>query len=85
MLLTDRLAERLGVKVGDRLQLAVLEGERVQREVTVVGLVNDMVGLSAYMDIAAPESPARRGRDHLRRGAEDGSGARRGRPMRGSR
>ncbi len=53
MLLTDRLADRLGVKVGDKLQLAVLEGDRVKREVTVVGLVNDMLGLSAYMDISA--------------------------------
>ncbi|OIQ95700.1 FtsX-like permease family protein [mine drainage metagenome] len=53
MLLTDRLAERLGVGLGDKLQLDVLEGERVRREVVVVGLVNDMLGLSAYMDIAA--------------------------------
>ncbi|HUW37389.1 MAG TPA: FtsX-like permease family protein [Rhodocyclaceae bacterium] len=53
VLLTDRLAERLGVKVGDKLQLEVLEGERVKRETTVFGLVDDMLGLSAYMDISA--------------------------------
>jgi putative ABC transport system permease protein len=50
LLLTDRLGERLGVQVGDSLTVAVLEGERPRRNVVVVGLVNDLVGMSAYMD-----------------------------------
>jgi putative ABC transport system permease protein len=53
VLLTDRLGERLGVAVGDPLSLEVLEGERPRRTVIVVGFVNDMVGLSAYMDRTA--------------------------------
>jgi putative ABC transport system permease protein len=53
VLLTDRLGERLRVKVGDPLSVEVLEGERPRRTVVVVGLVNDLVGMSAYMDRAA--------------------------------
>jgi putative ABC transport system permease protein len=53
VLLTDRLGERLGVQVGDSLTVEVLEGERPRRNVVVVGLVNDLVGMSAYMDRTA--------------------------------
>ena len=53
LLLTDRLAQRLRIKIGDTVTLAVLEGTRVRREVRVVGLVHELVGLSAYMDLEA--------------------------------
>jgi putative ABC transport system permease protein len=53
ILLSRRLAERLGVKPGDRLMLESLEATRAKRETVVSALVNDMVGLTAYMDIAA--------------------------------
>ena len=53
LLLTDRLAQRLHIKAGDTVTLASLEGTRVTREVRVVGLVRELVGLSAYMDIEA--------------------------------
>jgi putative ABC transport system permease protein len=53
VLLTDRLGERLGARAGDSVRIEVLEGERVQREVPVAGLVNELVGMSAYMDVRA--------------------------------
>lgn len=49
MLLTRRLAERLGVRVGDEVLAEVREGERPKRLVPVTGLVDDMIGMSAYM------------------------------------
>ena len=50
VLLTDRLAQRLGVGVGDRIHVEVLTGKRRQRYVIVFGTVRDLIGLSAYMD-----------------------------------
>ncbi len=50
MLLTERLGERLGVKAGDEILVEVREGERPKRTVVVAGLVNDMIGMSGYMD-----------------------------------
>ncbi|MGE4092741.1 MAG: ABC transporter permease [Candidatus Binatia bacterium] len=52
LLLTDRLGDRLGVGVGDVVTVEALEGTRVKRDVFVTRLVNDMMGLSAYMRIA---------------------------------
>jgi putative ABC transport system permease protein len=51
MLLTDRLAERLEVRPGDRVWVETLSGQRNQRFVTIAGTVRDFFGLSAYMDI----------------------------------
>ncbi|HET6370327.1 MAG TPA: ABC transporter permease, partial [Nitrospiria bacterium] len=53
ILLTDRLARRLGVEPGQSVRLESLEGERAQRDVLVSGLVNDLIGLSGYMEIGA--------------------------------
>jgi putative ABC transport system permease protein len=53
LLLTDRLAQRLNLHAGDTVTLASLEGTRVTREVRIVGLVRELVGLSAYMDLEA--------------------------------
>ena len=53
LVLTERLATRLGVRPGDRLRVESLEGKRYQRDVVVAGLVNELIGLSAYMDITA--------------------------------
>ena len=49
VLLTDVLARRLGVQIGDTVQVEVLEGERQIRQVEVAGLSREMMGLSAYM------------------------------------
>ncbi len=40
---------RSGMKPGDFLAVEILEGQRPRRNLTVTGLVNDLVGLSAYM------------------------------------
>jgi putative ABC transport system permease protein len=53
ILLTDRLADRLEVRVGDRILVEALAGERHKRLVPVVGVVRDLIGLSAYMDLGA--------------------------------
>lgn len=53
IMLTDRLAERLIVEPGGVLAVEILEGQRPRRYLTVTGLVNDLIGLSAYMDIDA--------------------------------
>ena len=50
VLLTDRLGERLGLRPGDRVTIEVLEGTRARRDVVVMALVNDVIGMSAYMD-----------------------------------
>ncbi len=53
LILTAKLAEILGARPGDRLTVEVLEGARPVRQVTLVGTVDDLIGLSAYMDIGA--------------------------------
>jgi putative ABC transport system permease protein len=53
LLLSDRLGERLGVGPGDRVIVEVLEGARRRHEVIVVALVNDVMGMSAYMNVTA--------------------------------
>lgn len=53
LVLTKRLGEILDVRPGDRVRVEVLEGERGRREVTVAGFVDELLGLSAYMDSAA--------------------------------
>lgn len=53
LLVTDRLAQRLDIRAGDTVTLEALEGTRVKREVPVVGLVRELIGLSAYMDLGA--------------------------------
>ena len=61
LLLTEKLAEILGTRVGDTLAVEVLEGERPKRFVPVVGIVDEMIGLSAYMDLAALNRMMREG------------------------
>ncbi|HUG52715.1 MAG TPA: ABC transporter permease [Vicinamibacteria bacterium] len=53
LLMSKMLGEILGVRVGDRVQLEVLEGERPSLEVPVAGLVDDYMGLTAWMEIGA--------------------------------
>lgn len=53
ILLTDFLGQMLDVRVGERIVVEVLEGSRPLREVTVVGLVNEYLGVAGYMDLAA--------------------------------
>ncbi len=53
ILLTDFLAKLLGLRVGDRVVMEVLEGNRPVREATVAGVVKEYLGVSGYMDLAA--------------------------------
>ncbi|MBK8208330.1 MAG: ABC transporter permease [Planctomycetes bacterium] len=51
--LSRALADVLGITGGDLLTLEVLEGARPTRQVRVAALVDDFLGLNAYMDIDA--------------------------------
>ncbi|MBF2021447.1 MAG: FtsX-like permease family protein [Hydrococcus sp. C42_A2020_068] len=53
VVLTAKLAEILGVTPGDTLTVEVLEESRPVRQVPVVGLVDELIGVQAYMDIDA--------------------------------
>jgi len=53
LMLSTKLAEVLGVGPGDTITVEVLEGERPVRQVPVVRLVDEWIGLSAYMDSRA--------------------------------
>ncbi len=53
ILLTDFLAGLLDVRVGDRIIVEVLEGNRPTREVVVAGLVNEYLGVSGYMTLTS--------------------------------
>ncbi len=53
LLLTDVLARRLGVQVGDTIEVEVLEGRRQTRFVEIAGLSQEMMGLSAYMQLGS--------------------------------
>ena len=61
LLLTSKLADLLAVRPGDTLTAEVLDGERPVRQLAVSGVVDEMIGLSAYMDIAALNRTLREG------------------------
>src|SRR5512147_1412337 len=50
IVLTDYLANMLGIKAGDQLTVEVLEGSRPVRQVPVVSLVKQFIGVMGYMD-----------------------------------
>ena len=53
IVMTTKLAEILGVQPGDMITVEVLEANRPIRQVTVVGLVDELLGVQAYIDIQA--------------------------------
>jgi len=53
LVLNAKLAETLGARPGDHVTVEVLEQARPVREVAVAAVVEDMVGIAAYMDLAA--------------------------------
>jgi putative ABC transport system permease protein len=53
MLVSAKLAEILGAKPGDRLQLEIQEGRRPTREAVITGLITDYAGVAIYMEIDA--------------------------------
>lgn len=62
VVLSSNLAERLHVRVGDPVILEVLEDERPVRTMPVSAIVDQIVGISAYMDNAALNRFMREGR-----------------------
>jgi putative ABC transport system permease protein len=61
LVLSKMLGEILGVEPGDMLQVEVLEGARPVRTVPVAALVDDSMGLQAYMRIDAVRRMMREG------------------------
>ena len=53
LVLTTKLAEILGVQPGDLITVEVLEGTRPIRKIMVAGLVDELLGVQAYIDIQA--------------------------------
>lgn len=53
LVLSTKLADILQAQLGDELIVEVLEGERPTRTVPVTGIFDELVGVSAYMDIHA--------------------------------
>lgn len=53
LVLSDKLARILGLSPGDVVTMEVLEGARPVLQVPVVGVVDEMLGLGAYMDARA--------------------------------
>ena len=53
LVLTAKLAQVLGVSPGQTVTVEVLEGDRLVRQIPVRGLVDELIGVSAYMDVRA--------------------------------
>lgn len=53
LLLTDRLADKLGLRVGELVQVEVEQGKRRVLSLPLDGTVQEMMGLNAYMNRAA--------------------------------
>jgi putative ABC transport system permease protein len=50
LVMTDRLAAKLGLRPGDRVRVQVLQGRRGVHEVPVAATVREMMGLNAYLE-----------------------------------
>lgn len=61
LVLTTRLAERLGVAPGDRVDVELLEGKRVKSSLRVAGTVHELAGMNAYLRVEALNRLAREG------------------------
>jgi putative ABC transport system permease protein len=53
LVLSAHLAERLGVRPGEWVTVEVLEGNRPVHRIPVAGCVDELIGISAYMDLTA--------------------------------
>jgi putative ABC transport system permease protein len=53
LMLTTKLAEILNVHAGQTVTVEILEGARPVRSIPVVGLADELIGISAYMDANA--------------------------------
>jgi putative ABC transport system permease protein len=62
LVISSTLAKSLGVSPGDHVTVEVLEGERPIRSVEIAATVDDLIGTSAYMNIASLNRMMREGR-----------------------
>lgn len=53
LMLTTKLAEILDVRAGQMVTVEILEGARPVHSIPVVGLADELIGISAYMDASA--------------------------------
>lgn len=53
LVMSSKLAEVLGARLGDQVQVEVQEGARPVRYASIVGLIEDFAGVAAYMDLAS--------------------------------
>jgi len=53
VVMSAKLAEVLGARLGDEVQIEVLEGQRAKRTAPISGLIEDFAGVAAYMDLRA--------------------------------
>ena len=53
LVMSAKLAEVIGARIGDEVEIEVLEGRRPTLNVPIRGLVTDFAGVAAYMDISA--------------------------------
>lgn len=53
LLMSAMLAKVIGARIGDEVEVEVLEGRRPTVRVPIRGLVTDFAGVAAYMDISA--------------------------------
>ncbi|MCW8416822.1 FtsX-like permease family protein [Fluoribacter dumoffii] len=53
LLISEGLAERLHLAVGDKLDMELLEGNKAKAQLKVQGIINDYVGMFAYIEIEA--------------------------------
>jgi putative ABC transport system permease protein len=53
LLMSEMLAKVIGARIGDEVEVEVLEGRRPVLRVPIRGLVTDFAGVAAYMDISA--------------------------------
>jgi putative ABC transport system permease protein len=61
LVLSLKLAEVLGARVGDLITIEVLDGRRPVRDIPVTGIVEEYMGTSAYMEIDAVRRMIREG------------------------
>ncbi len=50
LVMTDRLATKLGLRIGDRVSAQVLDGRRQTLDIRLVATAQEMMGMNAYME-----------------------------------
>lgn len=64
LLLSSKLAELLGARVGDMLIVEVMEGERPVRQIPITGIITEYGGTNAYMSVYALQRTLHEGRNY---------------------